>query len=245
MEKDMNAIVPRYTVEQIVQYRDQALQLFETAFALIDAAHEAELAAIDMAKRTFPRTNAYNAAYEVETRRSLTPISRAPFDDYMRETRHIIDLNVWAWVVSHTELEHLMDRQAKDQLRKQMSHIIEEPTEPGQMITEEQSALGMPPVTVENVLATLDQFMMDAAMIFRRGMANAFAKLDRRFRSHDGFKVGSRIILCHCFDSNGWWNYGRDERSTLIDIERAFTIIDGKLDEVRKRDEPGNQKKPE
>lgn len=238
----MNAIVPRNTVEQIVQYRNQALELFENAYALIDAAHEAELAAIDMAKRAFPRTNAYNVAHEVATRRSLMPISRSPFEDYMREKRHIIDLNVWAWVVSHTELEHLMDREAKQQLREQMSHIIEEPTEPGQLITEEQAAKGMPPVTVNNIVATLEQFMMNADMIFRRGMANAFAKLDRRFRSHDGFKVGSRIILSHCFDSNGWWNYGRDERSTLIDIERAFTILDGKLDEVRNRDEPGNGK---
>jgi hypothetical protein len=237
MEKDMNAIVPRNTVEQIVQYRDQALQLFETAYALIDAAHEAELAAIDMAKRAFPRTNAYNAAYEVDTRRALHPISRSPFDDYMREKRHIIDLNVWAWVVSHTQLEHLMDRQAKDELRKQMSHIIEQPTEPGQLITEEQAAKGMPPVTFENVLATLDEFMLNADTIFRRGMANAFAKLDRRFRSHDGFKVGARVILTRCFNEYGSWNWNNDERSTLIDIERTFTILDGKLDEVRKQDE--------
>ena len=237
METNVNAIVPRNTVEQIVNYRNRALELFENAYALIDAAHEAELAAIDMAKRAFPRTNAYNAAHEVATRRSLHPISRAPFEDYMREKRHIIDLNVWAWVVSHTDLEHLMDKQAKDQLREQMSHIIEEPTEPGQLITEEQAAKGMPPVTVENIVATLEQFMLQADTIFRRGMANAFAKLDRRFRSHDGFKVGSRIILAHCFDGNGWWNYSRDERSTLIDIERTFTILDGRLDEVRKQDE--------
>ncbi|MGE1157151.1 DUF4942 domain-containing protein, partial [Pseudomonas kitaguniensis] len=76
----------------------------------------------------------------------------------------------------------------------------EEPSEPGQLITKEQAAKGMPPVTVENVLATLDEFMLNADTIFRRGMANAFAKLDRRFRSHDGFKVGNRIILTRCFN---------------------------------------------
>ncbi|EUB97263.1 Methyltransferase domain containing protein [Rhizobium sp. CF080] len=246
----MNAIVSRNTVEQIVAYRDKALELFGVAHAKIEEAHEAELAAIDMAKRAFPRTNAYNAAYEVDTRRALHPLSRSPLDDYMREKRHIIDLNVWAWVVSHTELEHLMDRQAKDQLREQMSHIIEEPTEPGQLITEEQAAKGMPPVTVENVLATLEQFMMDADMIFRRGMANAFAKLDRRFRSHNGFKVGARVILTRCFNDYGSWNWSshKDERSTLIDIERTFTILDGKLNEVRKQDEENEaarrQKRP-
>lgn len=238
-ETTVNAIVPRNTVEQIVRYRDQALGLFEIAHAKIEEAYQAELAAIDMAKRAFPRTNAYNAAHAVATRRSLIPASLSPFEDYMREKRHIIDLNVWAWVVSHTELEHLMDRQAKDQLREQMSHIIDAPSEPGQLITEEQAAKGMPPVTVENILATLEQFMMDADTIFRRGMANAFAKLDRRFRSHDGFKVGNRVILSRCFNEFGSWNYSahRDERSTLIDIERTFTILDGKLGEVRKQDE--------
>ena len=94
-------------------------------------------------------------------------------------------------------------------------------------------------MTVENVLATLDEFMLNADTIFRRGMANAFAKLDRRFRSHDGFKVGARVILTRCFYEYGSWNWSshKDERSTLIDIERTFTILDGKLDEVRKQDE--------
>jgi hypothetical protein len=53
----------------------------------------------------------------------------------------------------------------------------------------------MPELTVENVYATLQQFMLDADTIFRRGMANVFSKLDRRFRSHDGFKIGARMIL--------------------------------------------------
>jgi hypothetical protein len=240
----MNAIVPRNTVEQIVQYRNRALELFEESHRLLEQTYQAEVAAIDMARRAFPGTNAYNAAHEVATRIGMQPIAKLPFDDYMREKRRVIDLNVWAWIIERTDLEHLMDKEAKEQLKKQMGHIIEEPTEPGQMITEEEIAKGMPPVTVENIMATLEGFMLGAETIFRRGMANAFAKLDRRFRSHNGFKVGSRIILTRCFDDNGWWNYGRDERSTLIDIERTFTILDGKLDEVKKQDrETGNARR--
>ncbi len=239
----MNAIVPRNTVEQIVEYRNRALELFAIAHEKLADAHAAELAAIDVARRAYPGTNAYNAAHEIASRRSLTATSVAPFDDYIKERRHMIDLNVWAWIVERTDLEHLMDKEAKDQLRKQMSHIIDEPTAPGQIITEEEMAKGMPPVTVENVLATIENFMLGADTIFKRGMANAFAKLDRRFRSHDGFKVGSRMILSHCFDQNGWWNYSRDERSTLIDIERALTVLDGKLAEVMKQDEENENAK--
>jgi hypothetical protein len=232
----VNAIVPRNTVEQIVRYRDEALRLFEIAHQRLEEAYQAEVEAIDMAKRAFPSTNAYNAAHSHATRLAMHPISKLPFDDYMAEKRRIIDLNVWAWIVSHTDLEHLMDTQAKNQLREQMKHIAE-PAKPGDIVTQEEVAKGMPPVTVENVMATLEEFAFNADMIFMRGLANAFAKLDRRFRSHDGFKIGSRIILTRCFDSNGWWNYGRDERDTLIDIERALTILDGKLKEVKEQDQ--------
>lgn len=235
-EINVNAIVPRNTVEDIVAFRNKALELFGIAHAKIEEAHEAEIEAIDMAKRAFPGTNAYNAAHEVGTRIAMNPISKSPFDDYMKEKRRVIDLNVWAWIIERTDLEHLMDKEAKEQLKKQMGHIIDEPTEPGQMITEEEMAKGMPPVSVENIMATLENFMLSAETIFQRGMANAFAKLDRRFRSHNGFKVGSRIILTRCFNDYGSWNWNSDERSTLIDIERTFTILDGKLDEVRKQD---------
>jgi hypothetical protein len=234
----MNQIVPRNTVEQIVEYRNKALMLFETAHALLEETFKAEVAAIDMARRAFPGTNAYNASHEVATRIAMHPISKLPFDDYMREKRRIIDLNVWAWIIERTDLEHLMDKEAKEQLKAQMSHIIEEPTEPGQLITDDEAAKGMPPVTVENIIATIEGFMLNADNIFRRGMANAFAKLDRRFRSHDGFKVGSRIILTRCFDEYGRWNWSphHEERSTLIDIERTFAVLDDKLDQVRKQD---------
>lgn len=237
METNVNAIVPRNTVEQIVRYRDQAIELFQVAHAKIEEAHEAEVAAIAMAKRAFPGTNAYNAGHQQATKVAMHPISKAPFDDYMKEKRRVIDLNVWAWIIERTDLEHLMDKEAKDQLKKQMGHIIEESTAPGQVITEEEAAKGMPPVTVENIVATLESFALNAEIIFRRGMANAFAKLDRRFRSHDGFKVGSRIILTRCFNEFGSWNWNRDERATLIDIERTFTILDGKLNDVRRQDE--------
>lgn len=232
----MNAVVPRDTIEQIVKYRDDALTMFSDAHKIISEAHEAEIEAIGMARRAFPPTNSYNAAQETATRIAMHPITKVPFDDYMKEKRRVIDLNVWAWVLERTDLEHLMDKEAKEQLKKQMAHIIEEPTEPGQMITEEEAAKGMPPVTVENIVATLEGFMLSADSIFKRGMANAFAKIDRRFRSHDGFKVGSRMILTRCFNEYGSWNWNTDERSTLIDIERTFTILDGKLNEVKEQD---------
>ncbi|MEQ9153494.1 MAG: DUF4942 domain-containing protein [Bauldia litoralis] len=76
------------------------------------------------------------------------------------------------------------------------------------------------------IYATLQRFAADSGMIFRRGIAAAFSELDRRFRSHDGFKVGSRVILDRAFDDSGHWNFYTRKRDVLIDIERTFYVLD-------------------
>jgi hypothetical protein len=122
-----------------------------------------------------------------------------------------------------------MDHEAKQTLRNQMAYVpdrVDPHTK--QLITGEEAEKGMPELTVENVYATLQQFMLDAETIFRRGMANVFSKLDRRFRSHDGFKIGARMVLTRAFDSfSGSLQWG-SVRDQLIDVERVFAILDGK-----------------
>src|SRR3546814_6190245 len=63
--------------------------------------------------------------------------------------------------------------------------------------------------------------------IYLRGIANSFSALDRRFRSHDGFKIGSRLIIERALnDSRSYWtDYNR--RDTLRDVERVFRALDG------------------
>jgi hypothetical protein len=68
--------------------------------------------------------------------------------------------------------------------------------------------------------------MIDAGTIWKRGIAEAFSNLDRRFRSHDGWKIGSRIILSYAFDGYGHWNFSRNHEATMLDIERVFRILD-------------------
>jgi hypothetical protein len=106
-------------------------------------------------------------------------------------------------------LDKLMDKEAKEQFRAQ---IEKDP----------------PPATAENCFATLERLVEDRQSIFRRGLANAFSKLDRRFRSHDGFKIGARMVLGQMLSPDGWWNHWRHHDDTLIDVERVFAILDGK-----------------
>ena len=113
----------------------------------------------------------------------------------MATAQRITDIDIWAHLVELTDIERLMDKQAKDELRTQLQRDVPEPT-------------------ADTVYATLERFALDAGTIFRRGIANAFSGLDRRFRSHDGWKIGGRVILTRMFDDNGWWNYHSNTRDT-------------------------------
>lgn len=75
--------------------------------------------------------------------------------------------------------------------------------------------------------ATLRQMIGDADLIWKRGMANVFSSLDRRFRSHDAFKIGSRIILDRAFDEWGSMSWHGGFRDRIIDIERIFRRLNG------------------
>lgn len=223
------ALVRRATVEDIVAKRNRAIDLYGIALQAIIAADVAVKAAHRAASEASPGVNSYNhnSAKEVEAFRDAVKLPDT--DQYLRVARRLVDIDVWSWIIQHTELERLMDKEAKDQLRAQMAYIPER-TRYGstEIINQDEIDRGLPEVTVETVMATLEKFRGEADMIFRRGIANAFSKLDRRFKSHDGFKVGSRIIIDRLFDDNGWWSYGGGGRDTLMDIERTFAILDGK-----------------
>jgi hypothetical protein len=224
------ALIPRATIEQIVAHRDRAIGLYgdaidaiQRADAAIKAAQaEAELAAPGLGMDRF----AYDRQQEIEAFYSAVKLPNRA--QYLRTARQLVDLNVWRWVIQYTDLGRLMDKEAKDKLDQQMRYV---PTrvdpDSRQLITGEEIEAGMPPVTVENIYATLQQFALDAESIFRRGVANVFSGLDRRFKSHDGFKIGSRVILTYFFSrDSGMTNYR--ERDTLLDVERAFVVLDGK-----------------
>lgn len=106
-----------------------------------------------------------------------------------------------------TGMSDMMDRTAKEKFSADLNGNV-------------------PPFTVENFEATFEALTRDARLIFIRGLARAFSDLDRRFKSHDGFKLGGRIILTRVFDEYGHWNYNSRMRDTLQDIERVFAILD-------------------
>jgi hypothetical protein len=219
--------IPRQTIEDIVRAHDEALVLYERAFAALEIAQEALRAAHERAHdadRGQLRTFGGAGAEEIAQFRNA--LNLPPRDRYMRTARKLLGNGAWANIVKMSELERLMDNEAKEELRAQMAYVPDKVDVRGQIINQKEMEKGLPPITVDNVYATLEKFFGDAGMIFCRGIANVFSKLDRRFKSHDGFKIGSRIILTYVFDGYGYLNSGAI-RDKLIDVERVFSVLDG------------------
>lgn len=227
VEETPNLPVPRRTIEDLVAARDRALGLYGEAYKAIGLASAAVSAARNAAEECSPGINNYNHEQAREIAAFYNAVALPDRDQYLRTAKRLLDLNAWAWIVQKTDLERLMDHESKEQLRRQMRYIPERVNhETGALINEEELCKGMPPLTVENIMATLEAFRADSADIMARGVAVAFSKLDRRFKSHDGFRVGARVVLTNVFNSWGSLQYG-GVRDTLIDIERVFAVLDG------------------
>jgi hypothetical protein len=227
-------LIPRATIEEIVGHRNAALEMYATAWDALDFANAKVQEATGRAKRAYlGQVNCFTVDHHANEVQSFYNAIQLPArDQYLRTARKLVDGNAWAAIVAFTELERLMDSKAKQELYDQMRYVPDK-VDPGsrQLINGDEIAKGLPDFTVDNVYATLERFRADSPMIFRRGIANAFSKLDRRFKSHDGFKIGSRIILTHVFTEYGSWSgYGAGcTKDVLIDIERVFAILDGKF----------------
>jgi predicted RNA methylase len=195
----VSALVRKESIEELCGHRARAIELYVQAFDLLTEAGLAVERASPTGRFAIPETGYRgHALFDI----------RAGRDEWARLMRQAVDRSVWTHLAKLTELEKLMDRQAHDEFRKQLD------ADP-------------PEATPDNCFATLQTFLGQADDIFKRGIANVFSALDRRFRSHDGFKVGSRIILSHAF-SDTTWNYSRRVDETLRDIERTFRVLDGK-----------------
>lgn len=131
-------------------------------------------------------------------------------DNFTAELTRQLDRAAWDNLLDLTGGRELMDRQAKEEWRASLKSPA--------------------PFTVENCKATFAHLWGNRRELFLRGIANTFSRLDRRFRSHDGFKVGSRLIIERALDTEyraaSWRHHER--RDTFEDVERLLYELDGK-----------------
>ena len=197
-----SALIPRATINEIEAHRNRSLALYGEAFDKLHEAVNAGRSATISAQVRSPFM-----AFDHHTRATFArPDDREPF---LTRARQDLDRGIWTHLLHATNLERLMDATAREQFREQLR------TDP-------------PEATADNCYATMTGLLGDSGMIFKRGIATAFSKLDRRFRSHDGFKIGTRVVLSNAFQDFGGWNHYRHHDETLRDIERTFLTLDGK-----------------
>ena len=202
----MTDLIPRTTITEVVAHRDAAIDTMRRA---VDLMAEARRLA-DEADRHAQL--AHGAATFTLHDRSRSDAYRRLFEDIDAEAslatfRQQVDARVWVNLLALTGVGTLMDRTEKEKLDQQLA----------------EDAV---PVTEDNVWSTLEGWVQNGGLMFRRGLAKAFSALDRRFKSHDGFKIGGRIVLTHVFDCWGSWSYGNRMRDVIIDVERVFLVLD-------------------
>jgi predicted RNA methylase len=130
-------------------------------------------------------------------------------DDYYRRiVTEEIDRRCWTSLMDQLGFDQLLDRQAREEFRASLS--------------------GTPPeFNAANAAATFGNIWANRRDIYLRGVANVFMAMDRRFRSHDAFAIGNRLIIESALEEYGSFrNYNR--RDTLADVERIFRELDGK-----------------
>lgn len=149
-----------------------------------------------------------NIKRDPNTYRETKQSAREHFEELATQE---IDRRCWSHLMNTMGFDQLMDRQARQEFNEGLK-------------------AAPPAFTPENCAATFGNLWENRRDIYLRGIANVFSALDRRFRSHDGFKVGARMIIEGAVEVSGWstphWrNY--DRRDTFSDVERVFAELDG------------------
>lgn len=203
----VSALIPHTTVTEIVGCRDAALARAEEGAALIARGHALLREARKLGEHAhgpsvflsvdFSRAEAYTRLFQ-----SFDP--EASVEAFRRQ----VDARTWSRLMVDAGIQDVMDRTAAEKFRRDMTDCP-------------------PPVSEETVRGMLLALLEDRDLIFKRGLARVFSSLDRRFKSHDAFKLGARIILGRIFDEHGYWNYSRDAEAQLADVEKVLAVLDG------------------
>jgi Domain of unknown function (DUF4942) len=223
----MNAITIKQSVEQICAFRDAAIAQYASAFETIETADAALKEANKLWEAASPGKPGVYAGTASEAEHFFKAVALPDKEQYMRTARRLIDVSVWSRIIEDFGIEQLMDAQEKEKLRNQMRYVPERIDHTGQVINQAEIDKMLPPATPENVYSTLEKLQAEAELIFRRGIVNVFTKLDRRFRSHDGFKIGSRLILNRIVSTEGYFSpYNNRSCDLMRDVERTFRVLD-------------------
>jgi hypothetical protein len=214
-----NLVAPsQAAITRICGQRDQAIGLATRAVGMLEQAHDLMHQASRKAREASAGTvfRGRDRGGEENYRRLFLAFDP---EASLSAFKHDTDAAIWTHLHAVTGMKDLMDAKDLKEWDEQLA-----------------SADGPIEVTEANVLSSLRGFIQDAPKTFRRGVAEAFSALDRRFRSHDGFKRGSRLIFTGVISSFGTYSSASEQARALRDVVRIFQVLDGEVpnpDEVR------------
>lgn len=203
--QNFGAIVPRSTISAVAQARELALAKMLEAMSHLDAA-QARVAEAFQASEGAHR----GFAPLITQGNPLSDLRREKLDldSLCKAYRNHLDTGIWTFLIDHSGMGDMMDRQAKTEIRATFSGDVPEATE-------------------ANMTATMESLFGQIDHIAKRGIAEAFSRLDRRFKSHNGFKIGSRIIITRICDTDSGTLCWGEQRDIFADVERAFAMVAG------------------
>ena len=192
-------LIQRTTLEELIGWRGRAIALAEAA----RVQHTVTLQAIKDAGEAARRASSTHLPFY-----KLADYVKDKFDTpdvFAQRVRHDLDRHMWQHLLRITGIEGLMDVQAMNEFTRQL-------------------ASDPPEITADTVRATFQEFKSNAHTIFRRGLVNAFVELDRTYRSHDGFKIGNRLVRSYALSDCGSIY---DSIPALRDVDRIMHLLDG------------------
>ncbi len=195
-------------IDDIVAARDGALAKIREAAASLEAAYGLSKDAAALAKKASSGRKYWGLDRTASKHYSVLFPEGFDAAQSVETYRRQLDASVWTYLYEETGIRDMMDATAARDFDGSLRDEV-------------------PEVTVANLRATFETLLGNADLIFARGLAVAFARLDRRFKSHDAFKLGSRMIIDRAFSEySGSFNRSWAEE-TIIDVERVFAKLDG------------------
>jgi len=205
-ESPSTDLVRRASIEELVGHRNRALEMYAAACDMIQ---QAEIARRRAAPSALGMGGIGSEAADL-LRFGLDDEHKQRFNALMRKS---IDSEAWGHLLATTGLGDVMDTTQKAKFREQ---IHKEP----------------PELTVDNAAATLFSLAGRAPAMFEQSILTVFESCRQHFKSHDGFKIGPRVIVTYAVGVSadyGHWSYSTfNKRDMMRDLDRIFHILDSK-----------------
>lgn len=221
-----NALLVKQTIPDMVDRRNELINSFKEFVDVLEQAQE-KFSRIKetLMMETGKETPFYSSSKEAQNFWNVLNFSNK--DDYLFKARRIVDSSFWSKLFTELNVEKLMDATEKVRFARIMEYVEEKRNiVNGEILNKEEIEENSPEFNIGNAQSTVENIIAQSGDMFLRGIATAFSKLDRCFKSHDGFKLGNRIIIKNIYE---WGCYIRPNiKDLFVDIERVFSVLDKK-----------------